>query len=150
MSIQLKRAYDKPEKSDGYRVLIDRVWPRGVRKEDLKLDEWLRALAPSTELRRWFGHDPAKWEEFRRRYFQELDAHPGEIRKLRAKMREGSLTIVFGSREERFNNATALKEYLERRGARQRRPAGAARRTEGRRQRTVYRGRKPAPVTADI
>jgi uncharacterized protein YeaO (DUF488 family) len=113
MAIQLKRAYDKPQKTDGRRVLIDRVWPRGVRKEDLMLDEWLKDLAPSTELRKWFGHDPERWEEFKRRYFQELDAHPDEIRVLRKKMREGPLTIVFGSKEERFNNAVALKEYLE-------------------------------------
>jgi uncharacterized protein YeaO (DUF488 family) len=113
MAIQLKRAYDKPEKGDGFRVLIDRIWPRGVRKEDLKLDEWLKSLAPSTELRKWFGHDPAKWEEFKKRYFRELSAHPDEIRMLREKMRDGPLMIVFGSKEERFNNATALKEYLE-------------------------------------
>ena len=121
MAIQLKRAYEKPHRSDGFRVLIDRVWPRGVRKEDLKLDEWLRSLAPSTELRQWFGHDPGKWDQFRKRYFRELAAHPEEIQRLRAKMREGPLTIVFGSREERFNNAAALKEYLEARPARTRR-----------------------------
>jgi uncharacterized protein YeaO (DUF488 family) len=115
MALQLKRAYDQPQRTDGFRVLIDRVWPRGVRKEDLKLGEWLKDLAPSTDLRRWFGHDPAKWDEFRRRYFQELDAHPDEIRRLCAKMREGAVTIVFGSKEERFNNAVALKEYLEHR-----------------------------------
>jgi len=112
MTLQLKRAYDQPHETDGFRVLIDRVWPRGVRKEDLKLDEWLKDLAPSTKLRQWFGHDPERWDEFRRRYFQELDAHPDEIRQLRAKMREGPLTIVFASKEERFNNAVALKEYL--------------------------------------
>ncbi len=121
MAIQLKRAYEKPQKSDGFRVLIDRIWPRGVRKEDLKLDQWLRTLAPSTELRQWFGHDPEKWQEFRKRYFRELDTHPDEIKLLRERMRAGPLTIVFGSREERFNNATALKEYLEKRRARARR-----------------------------
>ncbi|MCL5282465.1 MAG: DUF488 family protein [Planctomycetes bacterium] len=121
MAIQLKRAYEKPQKSDGFRVLIDRIWPRGVRKEDLKLDQWLRTLAPSTELRQWFGHDPAKWDQFRRRYWQELDTHPEEIELLRQKMRAGPLTIVFGSREERFNNAAALKEYLEKRPVRARR-----------------------------
>lgn len=115
MAIQLKRAYEKPAKSDGFRVLIDRLWPRGVRKEDLKLDQWLKELGPSTELRKWFGHDPEKWEEFRKRYFRELDAHPEEIRQLREKMHDGPLTLVFGSKEERFNDATALKEYLERR-----------------------------------
>ncbi len=121
MAIQLKRAYEKPQKSDGFRVLIDRIWPRGVRKEDLKLDQWLRTLAPSTKLRQWFGHDPDKWEQFRKRYWRELDTHPDEIKLLREKMRAGALTIVFGSREERFNNATALKEYLEGRPARARR-----------------------------
>jgi uncharacterized protein YeaO (DUF488 family) len=138
MSIQLKRAYEKPQKSDGFRVLIDRIWPRGVRKEDLKLDQWLRTLAPSTELRQWFGHDPAKWDQFRQRYWRELDAHPDEIKLLREKMRAGPLTIVFGSREARCNNATALKEYLEhslqhaaapraRRVGGGRKPVGAAR-----------------------
>ncbi len=118
MAIQLKRAYEKPAKSDGFRVLIDRLWPRGVRKEDLKLDLWLKDLGPSTALRKWFGHDPEKWEEFRKRYFRELDSHPEEIRQLRAKMRDGPLTLVFGSKEERFNDATALKEYLAKRGKR--------------------------------
>jgi uncharacterized protein YeaO (DUF488 family) len=113
MAILLKRAYDKPQKSDGFRVLIDRLWPRGVRKEDLKLDGWLKNLAPSTELRKWFGHDPEKWEEFKRRYFRELASHPEEVQMLREKMREGPLTIVFGSKEERLNNAAALREYLE-------------------------------------
>jgi uncharacterized protein YeaO (DUF488 family) len=121
MAIQLKRAYDKPQKSDGFRVLIDRIWPRGVRKEDLKLDKWLRSLSPGTELRQWFGHDPEKWEEFRQRCSRELDAHPEEIKLLREKMRAGTRTIVFGSREGRFNNATALKEYLENRPLRVRR-----------------------------
>ena len=113
MAIQTKRAYDKPERADGFRVLIDRVWPRGVRKENLKLDQWRKDLAPSTALRQWFGHDPDKWDQFRRRYFQELDAHPDEVRQLRQQARHGPLTIVFGSKEERFNNAVAFKEYLE-------------------------------------
>jgi uncharacterized protein YeaO (DUF488 family) len=130
MAIQLKRAYDKPQKSDGYRVLIDRIWPRGVKKEDLKLDEWLKALAPSTELRQWFGHDPEKWDEFRRRYFRELDFYPEEIQKLREKADAGPLTIVFGSKEERFNNAMALKEYLEQGRARGRPKAQSRRERE--------------------
>jgi uncharacterized protein YeaO (DUF488 family) len=121
MAIQLKRAYEKPQKSDSFRVLIDRIWPRGVRKEDLELDQWLRPLAPSTELRRWFGHDPENWDQFRNRYFRQLNTHPDEIRLLREKMREGPLTIVFGSREERLNNAAALKEYLEKRPVQARR-----------------------------
>jgi uncharacterized protein YeaO (DUF488 family) len=112
MNIRVKRAYEKPRKTDGFRVLTDRIWPRGVRREDLQLDEWLKDLAPSTKLRQWFSHDPDKWDEFRRRYFRELQAHPDEIRRLRARAQRGPVTIVFGSRQERFNNAVALQEYL--------------------------------------
>jgi uncharacterized protein YeaO (DUF488 family) len=114
MAIHVKRAYDKPARNDGFRVLVDRVWPRGVTKEALKVDTWLRNVAPSTRLRKWFGHDPKKWDEFRRRYFKELDADPEDIRLLREKRRGGELTLVFGAKEERFNNAEAIKEYLER------------------------------------
>jgi len=84
-----------------------------VTKEELKADLWLKNIAPSTELRTWFGHDPPKWGEFRKRYFKELDSHPEEVRLLREKMREGDVTLVFGAKEERFNNAEAIKEYLE-------------------------------------
>jgi len=114
MGIQLKRAYDPPAKGDGFRVLVDRMWPRGLSKDVLKLDLWLKEIGPSTALRKWFNHDPAKWDEFRTRYFQELDAHPNEVRMLRDKMRAGPVTILFGSKEQRFNNAVALNEYLER------------------------------------
>ncbi len=113
MAIYLKRAYDKPAKGDGFRVLVDRVWPRGVTKEQLKMDTWLKTIAPSASLRKWFGHDPEKWEEFRRRYFKELDSHPEEIRLLREQMRKGDVTLVFGAKETRFNNAEAIREYLE-------------------------------------
>jgi len=115
MAIQKKRAYEKPADADGFRVLVDRIWPRGVTKEKLMVDLWLKSMAPSTELRKWFGHDPKKWNEFRRRYFKELDSHPEDVQLLREKMRRGPLTLVFGSKEERFNNAEAIKEYLERR-----------------------------------
>ena len=114
MGIQLKRAYDPPAKGDGFRVLVDRMWPRGLSKDVLKLDLWLKEVGPSTALRKWFNHDPAKWDEFRTRYFQELDAHTNEVRMLRDKMRAGPVTILFGSKEQRFNNAVALNEYLER------------------------------------
>jgi len=113
MAIRLKRAYDKPGTSDGFRILVDRVWPRGVPKAKLKADLWLKDIAPGTELRKWFGHDPRKWPEFRKRYFKELDSHPEEIRLLREKTREGDVTLVFGAKEERFNNAEAIKEYME-------------------------------------
>ena len=113
MSIRLKRAYDPPADGDGFRVLVDRVWPRGVSKDAMKLDQWLKEIAPSTALRKWFAHDPDRWDEFRRRYFQELDGHPQEVGALREKMRAGPVTIIFASKEQQFNNAVALKEYLE-------------------------------------
>jgi uncharacterized protein YeaO (DUF488 family) len=113
MAIRLKRAYDKPARGDGFRVLVDRVWPRGVSKADLKIDQWLKTVAPSTELRKWFGHDPAKWKEFKRRYSRELDSHAEELGSLRETAADGPLTLIFSARDERFNNAVALKEYLE-------------------------------------
>ncbi len=117
MSIRVKRAYETPTKSDGYRVLVDRVWPRGVKKEQLKLDVWLKQLAPSTPLRKWFGHDSAKWDEFRKRYFRELAGHDEEIRELRKKARQGRVTLVFAAKETQFNNAVALRQYLQKRQA---------------------------------
>ncbi len=114
MSISLKRAYEKPSRSDGCRILVERLWPRGVSKLDAKIDLWPKQAAPSTELRRWFDHDPDKWVEFRRRYFSELQAHDEALEPIRERVRAGRVTFVFGSRETRFNNAVALKEYLER------------------------------------
>jgi uncharacterized protein YeaO (DUF488 family) len=112
-AVRLKRAYDGPTKSDGSRVLVDRVWPRGVRKDALKVDQWLKGMTPSTELRQWFGHDPAKWDEFKKRYFRELDSRAQDVRLLREKMQDGPLTLVFAAKNEQFNDAVALKEYLE-------------------------------------
>jgi uncharacterized protein YeaO (DUF488 family) len=113
MPIRLKRAYDKPSKNDGYRVLVDRVWPRGVSKEDAELDEWMKEAAPSTSLRKWFGHDPDKWEEFSRRYYKELDKNSESLKPLVQRAKKGRITLVYGSKEARYNNAVALKEYLE-------------------------------------
>ncbi len=113
MRISLKRAYEKPAKGDGYRVLIDGLWPRGVRKDGAGIDLWLKEVAPSSQLRKWFGHEPGRWDEFKRRYFGELDNNPEVVRQLSEIARHGKLTLVYGSREERFNNAAALKEYLE-------------------------------------
>ena len=113
--IRLKRAYDPPARADGRRVLVDRVWPRGLSKERLRLDSWLKEAAPSTSLRKWFDHDPAKWDEFTTRYFRELDSRPDVIADLRELCREGTVTLLFGARETRYNNAVALKTYLERR-----------------------------------
>jgi uncharacterized protein YeaO (DUF488 family) len=114
VSLRLKRAYEPPEASDGYRVLIDRLWPRGVSKEEAQLDEWARELAPSSELRRWFGHDPAKFDEFRRRYRLELDAHDEKLRDLRRRARTGRLTLVYGARDSEHNDAVVLAEMLRR------------------------------------
>lgn len=114
MSIKLKRVYEKPSPSDGKRVLVDRLWPRGLTKEQAKIDEWLRDLAPSTELRKWYEHDPAKWTEFKKRYWKELDKNPSLVAKLADECRRGTVTFVFSSKEEKINNAAALKEYIER------------------------------------
>jgi uncharacterized protein YeaO (DUF488 family) len=113
MSIDVKRAYDPPARSDGYRVLIDRIWPRGVTKEDLKVDAWLKAVAPSTALRKWFGHDPKKWDEFRRRYARELEPHAAALEQLVERARAGHVTLVFAAKDIEHSNAVALREYLE-------------------------------------
>lgn len=119
MDVRLKRAYDPPQRSDGYRVLIDRIWPRGVSKEQAHLDAWTPELAPSTELRRWFGHDPVRFAEFRRRYLDELKAQQEKLRELRRRAREGTLTLVYGARDTEHNDAVVLGELL-RRGRRSR------------------------------
>ena len=112
MAVRLKRAYEQPGPTDGYRVLIDRLWPRGVPREKAQLDEWLRELAPSTELRRWFGHDPARFAEFSRRYVEELSAHEDKVRELRGRARRGRLTLVYGARDTEHNDAVVLAELL--------------------------------------
>ncbi len=110
--ILIKRIYEAPESSDGYRVLIDRVWPRGISKEQAALDEWAKDLAPSTELRKWFGHEPARFEEFRTRYLKELAGRADHLDDLRARSRSEQVTILFGARDERHSNAVVLKELL--------------------------------------
>jgi uncharacterized protein YeaO (DUF488 family) len=111
--IQVKRAYEPPGEQDGYRVLIDRIWPRGVKKEELAVDSWLKEIAPSSALRRWFDHDPKKWQEFCTRYKAELKNRPDEVNFLKEKSENGLLTLVFGAKDTRYNNAIALKQYLE-------------------------------------
>ncbi|MGB6065538.1 MAG: DUF488 family protein [Desulfomonilaceae bacterium] len=113
MSIRVKRVYEAPEKEDGYRALVDHLWPRGIKKEDAHIDHWFKEIAPTDELRKWFGHEPEKWEEFKRRYFLELDKNRETAAKLAKKAKAETVTLVFSSKEERFNNAVALKEYLE-------------------------------------
>jgi uncharacterized protein YeaO (DUF488 family) len=115
MAVRLKRVYEPPEPSDGYRVLIDRLWPRGVSKEQARLDEWARDLAPSSELRRWFGHDPARFDEFRRRYRTELAAQEEKLRQLRSSARRGTLTLVYSARDTEHNDAVVLAELLRKR-----------------------------------
>jgi uncharacterized protein YeaO (DUF488 family) len=112
MDIRLKRAYETPATSDGYRVLIDRLWPRGVRRDEVRLDEWARELAPSSELRRWFGHDPGRFGEFRRRYTAELAGQEEKLRELRRRARNGTLTLVYAAHDEEHNDAVVLAEIL--------------------------------------
>ena len=115
MQLHTKRAYLAAEPEDGKRVLVDRLWPRGLSKAALGDADWVRDVAPSNALRQWFGHDPAKWDEFRMRYFAELDAHPDAVAVLRAKLSpRGRNTLLFGARDEVHNNAVALREYLQR------------------------------------
>jgi len=111
--IEIKRIYDEPERSDGFRVLMDRLWPRGLRKDQVKVDVWMKEIAPSNELRKWFGHEPEKWAEFKRRYFKELDSKKDLVDSIRDKSKKGKIVLLYGAKEERFNNAVALKEYIE-------------------------------------
>jgi uncharacterized protein YeaO (DUF488 family) len=114
MNIRVKRAYDPASPTDGYRVLIDRLWPRGISKERAQLDEWAKDLAPSPSLRTWFGHDPARYEEFRRRYTEELRPRRTHIAALRRHARTGTLTLVHSARDTEHNDATVLAEILRR------------------------------------
>ena len=111
--IRLKRVYEPPERADGCRVLVERLWPRGLAKQDAAVDLWLKDAAPSPGLRKWFAHEPEKWPEFKRRYFAELRVNEAALQPLRERMRKGRVSFVFASREIRFNNAVALKEFLE-------------------------------------
>jgi uncharacterized protein YeaO (DUF488 family) len=113
MSIGLKRAYDAPATSDGSRILVDRIWPRGITKDDLQVDAWLKDLAPSTGLRKWFGHVPQKWDEFKKRYASELDQRPEALEQLAERAEAGHITLVFAAKDAEHNNAVALKEQLE-------------------------------------
>ncbi|MGH7588001.1 MAG: DUF488 domain-containing protein [Gemmatimonadota bacterium] len=112
MALKLKRAYEPPEPGDGFRILVDRLWPRGVSKDSARIDLWLKEIAPSTALRKWFGHDPAKWATFRRRYFRELDKNQDAVGRLKEHVRHGTVTLVYGAKDEEHNDAVALKEYL--------------------------------------
>ncbi|HYX20402.1 MAG TPA: DUF488 domain-containing protein [Thermoanaerobaculia bacterium] len=110
--VRLKRAYEAPDAEDGRRILVDRLWPRGVSKAGARIDEWLKELAPSTELRKWFGHDPARWDGFRRHYAQELHGHAGLLAHLRELARTGPVTLVYSARDEVHNDAVVLRDVL--------------------------------------
>lgn len=110
--IKLKRIYEPAARGDGYRLLVDRVWPRGVAKEAAHLDEWLPDIAPSQKLRRWYAHDPKRWEKFCREYFAELNGKPELVDRLRRMSKRKTVTLLFGARETVLNNAAALKAYL--------------------------------------
>ncbi len=113
MIVKIKRIYDKTDDSVGIRIFVDRLWPRGIKKQDAKIDFWAKDLAPSNELRKWFNHDHEKWDEFRRRYFAELDANPERIVELQNLIGENAVIFLFSSKELKLNNASALKEYIE-------------------------------------
>jgi uncharacterized protein YeaO (DUF488 family) len=112
MELRIKRVYETPEKEDGQRILVDRLWPRGLTKEKAKIDLWLKDIAPSTELRKWFGHDPEKWKEFRKRYGAELKKNAESVSLLKDQMKKGPVTLVYGAKDEEHNDAFFLKEYL--------------------------------------
>jgi len=111
-NVMLKRAYLPPERSDGRRILVDRLWPRGVSKAEADLDEWIKEIAPSAELRTWFGHDPERWDEFRRRYRAELAQHSDTLKDLRRRAREGRITLVYSAKDEIHNDAVVLRDVI--------------------------------------
>ncbi len=113
MNIQVKRVYDPPAANDGMRVLVDRLWPRGISKALLKADEWMKDIAPSNELRQRFHHDESHWDEFQKLYFKELDSHRDLVEQLIQKSHVGHLTLLFAAKDVEHNNAIALKNYLE-------------------------------------
>ncbi|MEJ2054151.1 MAG: DUF488 domain-containing protein [Calditrichaceae bacterium] len=112
MKIQIKRIYDKPSPDDGLRILVDRLWPRGLSKDKAKVDVWLKDIAPSNELRRWYHHESQRWQEFKERYFTELDNNPDVMNELLNHVSRGKVTFLFSSKEPEYNNAAALKAYV--------------------------------------
>ncbi len=111
--IQIKRVYDEIAESDGSRILVDRLWPRGLSKDKAKVEMWLKDIAPGDDLRKWFGHDPEKWNEFKRRYFEELKYKKELVGMIVEKSRSGTATLLYGAKDEKYNNAVALKEFIE-------------------------------------
>jgi len=114
LKVKIKRVYDRNDTSDGKRILIDRLWPRGLTKEKAKIDVWVKEIAPSSDLRKWFSHDPAKWTEFQKRYKLELDKNNEAVSKVRKILEQGPSTLVYSAKDEKHNDAVVLKSYLER------------------------------------
>jgi uncharacterized protein YeaO (DUF488 family) len=112
LDVRTKRVYEEPMPGDGFRILVDRVWPRGISRERTRLDEWDRTLSPSTELRKWFGHDPGRFEGFRSRYLGELQGHRDRLAELRSLARQGTLTLVYAAKDSEHNQAVVLAEVL--------------------------------------
>ncbi|WP_320053170.1 DUF488 domain-containing protein [uncultured Acetobacteroides sp.] len=112
--MNLKRVYEKPEMEDGMRILVDRLWPRGLTKERARIDLWLKGIAPSTELRKWFGHDPAKWEQFKELYHRELEANAEQVSILKDQLKGGTVTLLYAAKDVEHNEALVLKEWLSR------------------------------------
>lgn len=114
MELKIKRVYEEPAKGDGKRILVDRLWPRGLTKEKASIDLWLKDIAPTTELRKWFGHDPDKWKEFKKRYHQELKNNKEQVSILYEELKKRAVTLVYGAKDEQHNEALVLKEWLDR------------------------------------
>lgn len=114
MRIKVKRAYEEASSSDGFRILVDRIWPRGIKKSDAQIDLWLKDIAPSKELRQWFGHDPKKWNEFKNRYKKELVGKSDLIKLIKKEAKSNTVTLVFGAKDVEHNNAVVLKEFMDR------------------------------------
>ena len=112
MEIKIKRVYEKPGKDDGKRILVDRLWPRGLTKEKASIDLWMKEIAPSTELRKWFGHDPDKWKEFGKRYSEELRKNEEQVSLLKEQLKKGTVTLLYGARDQEHNQALILKELF--------------------------------------
>jgi uncharacterized protein YeaO (DUF488 family) len=112
MKIRIKRVYEKPEKADGFRILVDRVWPRGMTKEKAAVDLWLKEVAPTTELRKWFGHDPDKWNEFKKRYLKALKNNKEAVDQIKEHLKKGTVTLVYSAKDEKHNQAVVLQEMI--------------------------------------
>lgn len=116
MVVRVKRVYEAPEAEDGQRILVDRLWPRGISREKAAIDEWLKVIAPSDELRKWFAHDPEKWELFQSRYRSELESNPDAVEQLCRYLTRGPVTLLYAARESRYNNARVLQRFLQQKG----------------------------------